>query len=274
MGSDRCTRMPLYEIKGEPKKVVKPGQWPRSRWEINGFSSDASPLVNCSNWQDAMRKESNFNYKWQGLIDETPPEEEERTGIWFDKKEKTGKTSRSHSVPLSKRSTQQFTDTGSPIDPSWDTRALDKMLYNTRHCAKRMAQSRILQQARDTLKPRTVNDTNAYHAPLPGYTGKRPLVRSHYENAKKGKVPEIYTITKQDFNGFNVPGLNVLTFARERDQHVDYRVTCSRYLAKASPYINELGVEIPKRFNNQMCSSEYISRTAEEIKRIQARAKG
>jgi len=272
-GAEQLLTMPLYEIKGQPKKVVRPGAEGRSRWETNGFASEASPLVNCSNWQDAMRKESNFNYKWQGLIEEIPEEQCKRSGIWFDKTRNDPKSSRSHSVPLSNRS-QQFTDTGSPVDPSWDERGIDKIMYNTRHCAKRMAQSRILQQARDTLKPRLVNDSQAYHSPLPGYTGKRPQVRSHYENARKGDVPEIYTVTKKDFTGFDVPGLNVLTFARERDQHVDYRVMCHRYTNDASPYINPLGVEIPKRFNNQMCSSEYVSRTSDEIKRIQARAKG
>merc|ERR1712153_191773 len=243
-GAEQLLTMPLYEIKGQPKKVVRPGAEGRSRWETNGFASEASPLVNCSNWQDAMRKESNFNYKWQGLIEEIPEEQCKRSGIWFDKTRNDPKSSRSHSVPLSNRS-QQFTDTGSPVDPSWDERGIDKIMYNTRHCAKRMAQSRILQQ-----------------------------VRSHYENARKGDVPEIYTVTKKDFTGFDVPGLNVLTFARERDQHVDYRVMCHRYTNDASPYINPLGVEIPKRFNNQMCSSEYVSRTSDEIKRIQARAKG
>jgi len=257
-------RMPLYEIKGEPKKVIKPGQWPRSRWETNGFASEASPLVNCSNWQDAMRKENTFNYQWAGLIDDKPAEIERRTGIWHEKVPTTG---RSLSVPLSKRSH------GSPIDPSWNQRSLDKMLFDTRKSAKRVAQARIIEQARETLKPKTVNDSSAYHNPIPGYTGKMPMVRSEYENARKGFVPEIYTITKKDFNGFDVPGLNTLTFKRERDQHVDYRVLCSRYLAKASPYINPLGVEIPKRFNNQMCSSEYISRTTEEIRKIDARAK-
>lgn len=271
-----------YEApKGPFPKVVKPGHWPRSRWEINGYSSKATPLINCSNWQDALKKEATFQYKWSGIIKEdkdAPDWRAERTGYWHEKQ--PPESQRSWACPPIGSPTLappiKFTETGSPIDPSWDKKVVEKLLFNTQRTAFRHAKDRLQKKARSTLPEREVNIHQAYRTPMPGYTGNRPLVRSPFENCHKnglckGQAAELYTVTKRDFNGFDVPGLNNLEHKRERDAHVDYRMMCCRYLGKGSPYLNEPGVVIPKRFNMQMSDNEYISRSAEEIQKIAAR---
>lgn len=250
-----------------PPKVVRPGDWPRSRWEINGFSSAASPLVNCSNWQDALKREATFQYKWGGLI---PSEEEakpERTGIWHELVKKPSQTGRSRTLDRPPRSGRHRSKMPS-FDPSWDERVVEKVLHNTQECAKRATLKRRMDRARATLAPRTINKHEAYRSPMPGYTGNRPVVRSPFENSGGATAAELYTVTKRDFNGFSVPGLNNLDHPRERDQHTEFRLQCSKYLGKASPHMNELGVPVPKRFNMHMCSNEYISRTVDDIQKL------
>ena len=110
-------------------------------------------------------------------------------------------------------------------------RTVEKLFYNTKATAHRHAKPRLQKKARETLVEREVNDHQAYRTPMPGYTGNRPLVRSLYENCHKngickGQAAELYTVTKRDFNGFDVPGLNKLEHKRHRDGHVDYRMMC------------------------------------------------
>jgi len=246
--------------------VIRPGEWPRSRWETNGFSSSASPLVNCSNWQDAIKKEESFQHKWNGLV-ETDPIKQVRTGIWHELAKASPRRSRS-----GRSRSKTSSSATAMLDPSWDERVVTKLLDGTQKCAGRFAHSRRMEHARMTLKPRTINDSSAYRTPMPGYTGNRPTVRSRYENANKATAAELYTVTKRDFNGFDVPGLNTMDHAVGRDQHTDYRAQCSKYIGKCSPFCSELGIPVPKRLNMQMSSNEYIARTVDEIARFAAAA--
>ena len=51
-------------------QVVKPGEGNRSRWEINGYSSKATPLINANNWVSNLQQELQHQYRWAGLLDE------------------------------------------------------------------------------------------------------------------------------------------------------------------------------------------------------------
>ena len=50
-------------------RVIKPGEGARSRWEINGYSSKATPQINADNWTSSLKQEMQHQFRWAGLFD-------------------------------------------------------------------------------------------------------------------------------------------------------------------------------------------------------------
>jgi len=218
------------------KAVIRPGDGNRSRWEINGFSSDATPLINFANFQDALKREATQQYKWYGLIPPTPD-------TVYEPEPEKKKKSRKHS----RRSKTS-------MDTSWNEAKID-MLCRKSERVKERFQNLRKDRPKQEFKP--LNDKQAFRTPMPGYTGFLPRIRRdlnfggskaemYSASTKSWVAPRTDVIVKEEVHG------------RPGGPMADYRAQCLLNIGKSSPFVIELGAPpIPRPLVMNMTKDEY-----------------
>jgi len=205
-------------------QIVKPGEGGRSRWEINGYSSQATPLINANNWTANLQQELQHQYRWAGLLDEEDAARKQQQQQATDKQQH-----RSRKPKRRSRSSQQF-------DTSWTEQSIDRLCRASERVKQR---TQNLRSDREQRVFTPYNKKEAFRHPMPGYTGFLPRIRSTCESGltksemysastKAWVAPRVDVVQKDPIRG------------KPSDALVEYRTQCLLNIGKASPYLIDL----------------------------------